>query len=286
MIIEKLEKQTGFTDVEKGIAKYLLENGFEIRKMSISTLAQMTYTSPAAITRFCRKLGLDGYKQFRILFNAEYESYKREGYINANKPFSGLDSLEKIARNLSQLNQNTIDRVIEQFDYAQLRRVAQRMHDADVINIIGVGTAINVAMDFQLKMLHFGKPVNLTQNSAFLPGYALTSTDKTVNLIISQSGETREVLECLWLLESKNSYCVAITASPESRAAKLCQEVISVAIDEEKSYASKIDSFAVYNAFHFVLDCMFAFMYRLNFDHNEKRMKDNADSIKKSRQKK
>lgn len=63
MIIEKLMKQADFTDVEKSIAAYLMKNGFDVKNMSIQSLARATFSSPSTITRFCRKLGLDGYKK-------------------------------------------------------------------------------------------------------------------------------------------------------------------------------------------------------------------------------
>ena len=65
MIIEKLMKQADFTDVEKSIAAYLMKNGFDVKNMSIQSLARATFSSPSTITRFCRKLGLDGYKKFQ-----------------------------------------------------------------------------------------------------------------------------------------------------------------------------------------------------------------------------
>ena len=68
MIIEKLIRQEMFTEVEKNVANYLLKNGYDVKNMSISSLARATYSSSATITRFCHRLGLDGYKKFQILF--------------------------------------------------------------------------------------------------------------------------------------------------------------------------------------------------------------------------
>ena len=92
MIIDKLIKHEEFTDIEKSIADYLLRNGYEVKNMSISSLAQVTYSSTSTITRFCHKLGLDGYKKFQILFNSEYEAYAKNGVVNVNYPFTGEDS--------------------------------------------------------------------------------------------------------------------------------------------------------------------------------------------------
>ena len=283
MIIEKLMKQTDFAKVEKSIADYLMKNGFDVKNMSIQTLAHETFTSPSTITRFCKKLGLDGYKKFQILFYSEYEVYASQGAGDANYPFSGSDSFEQIARKLAKLNHDTINKAMSGFDYNQFQRIVRRMSRADMINIFSVGTSATVAMEFQQKMLRFGKIVNLTMSSCFLPGYALAGSEHTVNLIISQSGENRDVVESLKLLKKKKRYCVGITVTPESTVARMCQEVILVDVQEQGSYEEKIDTFAVYSAFHFILDCMFSFLYQLDFESNKKETQEKAYSIKESK---
>ena len=283
MIIEKLIRQSEFTEVEKSIADYLLKHGYEAENMSISELAQATFSSPSTITRLCRKLDTVGYKEFQILFHSEYDAYASQGLVDANYPFSGGVSFEQIARKLGRLNIYTIRQTVAGFDYARLKRIVRRISSADMINIFGIGTSLNVAMDFQQKMLRFGRIVNMTQNACFMPGYALAGTDKTVNLIISLSGETRDIIESLRLLRKRKSYCVAITARPDSTAARMCQEVLSVEIDEEQSYEYKIDTFAIYNAFHFILDCLFAFLYRLDYENNEKQTREKASAINQNK---
>ncbi len=279
MIIEKLMRQADFTDVEKSIADYLLQNGYEVKNMSISDLAKRTYSSPATITRFCRKLDLDGYKKFQILFNSEYDAFAMESAVDANYPFSGNDSFEQIARKLAKLNSDTISKTISGFDYNQFRRIVRRISQSDMVNIFSVGTSATVAMDFQQKMLRFGHIVNLSLSSCFLPGYALAGTERTVNLVISQSGENRDVVESLRLLKKRKAYCVGITATPDSTVARMCQEVILVELEEDRSYTAKIDTFAVYSAFHFVLDCLFSFLYKMDYEENEKLTREKASII-------
>lgn len=286
MIIEKLIKQEDFTDIEKSISNYLLQNGYDVKNMSISALAQVTYSSTSTITRFCHKLGLDGYKKFQILFNTEYEAYEKNGAVNVNYPFTRQDSYEQIAKQLEKLNQETIAKTISCFNYNQFHRIVRRMDKADMINIFSVGTSVTVAMEFQQKMLRVGKIVNLTQETCLLPGYAMAGTDNTLNLLISQSGENRDVVQNLNLLKKLGRYTVGITATPNSSIARLCQEVILLDIEENNSYEAKIDTFAIYSAFHFVLDCLFSFLYQYNFDSNTKITKEKAyivEEIKKER---
>lgn len=74
MHIDNLKAAVGFSDTEKEIANYILQRGYEIEKMSINELAAAAYTSPATIVRFCKKVGVKGYLEFRIKFDSGYEN--------------------------------------------------------------------------------------------------------------------------------------------------------------------------------------------------------------------
>ena len=72
-LLYKLEYQDNFTDLEKGIANYILDH---------TDLAEITYTSPSTISRFCKKLGEKSYNDFRIHFvSSVIDDYKSKTYI-------------------------------------------------------------------------------------------------------------------------------------------------------------------------------------------------------------
>ena len=53
-LLYKLEYQDNFTDLEKGIANYILDHKDYIVDLKIIDLAEITYTSPSTISRFCK----------------------------------------------------------------------------------------------------------------------------------------------------------------------------------------------------------------------------------------
>ena len=65
-----------FTYVEEQIAEYFLGNN---KPMSINDLADLLCVSPASITRFCKKIGLNNYKELIYLYN---EHLKENDKIN------------------------------------------------------------------------------------------------------------------------------------------------------------------------------------------------------------
>ena len=67
-LLYKLEYQDNFTDLEKGIANYILDHKDYIVDLKIIDFSQITYTSPSTISRFCKKLGKKSYNDLRIHF--------------------------------------------------------------------------------------------------------------------------------------------------------------------------------------------------------------------------
>ena len=81
-LLYKLEYQDNFTDLEKGIANYILDHKDYIVDLKITDLAEITYTSPSTISRFCKKLGEKNYNDFRIHFaSSVIGDYKSKTYI-------------------------------------------------------------------------------------------------------------------------------------------------------------------------------------------------------------
>ena len=161
MLIEMLKRQDGFTAAERTVAKYILEHGFIIKTISITELAELTYTSPASITRLCRKLGIKGYKEFRILFNTEFEETSRLDTVDVNLPFGPDDSSEQIAWNMGNLTASAVNNVLQRFDYSSLKHIVGAMELAKVISVFSTGISTLAALGFQAKMVRIGKQINV-----------------------------------------------------------------------------------------------------------------------------
>ena len=60
------EQYPSFTRSGKKLADYIFANTTETQYLSISALAEKSGVSEATITRFCHKLGLAGYNDFKL----------------------------------------------------------------------------------------------------------------------------------------------------------------------------------------------------------------------------
>lgn len=67
-ILKQLYKQENFTEREKMIAAYILENSEKVIHMSSRELARNTFTNSTTIVCFIKKLGYHSYNDFKINF--------------------------------------------------------------------------------------------------------------------------------------------------------------------------------------------------------------------------
>lgn len=55
-------------DLELSVYNYIVENSHKIIKMKIKDVANEAHVSTTTILRFCKKLGCDGYSEFKVKF--------------------------------------------------------------------------------------------------------------------------------------------------------------------------------------------------------------------------
>lgn len=284
MIMDALKMKGSLTASEAKIADYLLVNAHDIRNLGISELARRTYSSPATITRLCRKLGLSGYRDFRIVFAAELEEASRRKSVDANLPFSATDPLREVAFSMANLAASAMNNALQSFDYRRLEGVVERMASADSVNIYAVGVSATAALDFKQKMVRLGKQTNIEENSSLLPSYAFLGGKDSFDLLISHSGETPAIVECVQILRSLGRRTLAITAHPQSTVARMADDTILTHVGEDSSFSTKIEGFASFNAVHFILDCLYCWVFQQNYETNVGRSKRNARRIAAVRQ--
>src|SRR5699024_3656316 len=109
-ILEDIQnKFPSFSEKEKNLATFLLDNSHTLRNINISTLAKETNTSPATITMFAKKLNQKSFVDLKIqlgalkttqdtkktaLNNEVYEYYRR--VIENTEKLTDHESLKEI----------------------------------------------------------------------------------------------------------------------------------------------------------------------------------------------
>jgi|GEM_PF-4674496 len=124
-IITRMAEREGFTDTGCQIIDYIMYHDTELAQMTIGQLAKQTYTSNPTIIRLCRKLGMDGFREFKVRFAGDLEKYRQsKNDVDMDYPFRGNERPGDIMKNIGRLTKNTIDILYKDLDIDALTQAA------------------------------------------------------------------------------------------------------------------------------------------------------------------
>lgn len=246
-IITQLKAKKHFSHNETVLAQYILKEKSAVLSMSAYALAKATYTSPAAVIRLCKRIGLSGYQEFKIRFSAELEQASRDRFdIDANLPFHPDDNIREISLKLEQLTASSLleARGLISSMEKDFLNAADLMMNAAHIVLFGVGDAYMAGLAFHARMMRAGFTNVLTS-----PVYgeqrhlASSLTPHDCALVLSYSGSTEQTLESARVLKENNVPLIALTSNADGELASLAD--ISLFLpDREKKYQRYVNFFS------------------------------------------
>lgn len=145
-------------DTNYFIALTLLHDVHNIANMNISALADSCYTSPAAVTRFCRRIG---YKTFQ-----EFKDYAKTNVLDSNMPvvIRNRNNPEKIGEELQVVLYQKIvgwlNASENMIDVHKVQTIIEYIHHAKKVSFYGTQLSQAMAQDFQYRLVKIGKFVS------------------------------------------------------------------------------------------------------------------------------
>ena len=162
MIIGKLQYNNSFSEVERELAQYILEHPESVVEMNIRQLALVSYSSPATITRLCRKIGAKGFTDFKVKLSGELHSQEKLNYlVDVNVPFQPEDSMEEIAKKLAGISLDSIRSTRESFHYGRMENIVRCIMKSSVVDVYGEGDSLYAAFEFKNKMMRIRRQVRI-----------------------------------------------------------------------------------------------------------------------------
>lgn len=226
-LLRKLNDESFLSDSEIIVAKYLIENYRDISNLSTRELAKRTYTSSAAIVRFCQKLGFKGYSDFRINFLKEIMQHGDEVQAQI---ISEQDNIDTIIKKVREININSINEAYDMLNPALLSRVLKLFNQADYIDFYVVDRCINFAGEIAESFLFANKKSTIHTSMPLQYLQAYRTPKKHLVFFISPDGENRLQADIARLLKRQSVPTVLITSSADSTLSKIVIEHFTVPI--------------------------------------------------------
>lgn len=259
-ILDKLREKRDFTGVECDIADYVLAHMEEVTTMSIGTLGERTYTSNATIVRLCHKLGLKGYRDFRIVLSREYERglHDRSG-VDVDMPVLPSEGTANVMSNIAALTKEAIDTCYASVSTTDVRRVALAIMRARHVYLYARGDSELSAMLFANQLMKLG--IYCVDGMRFSegPAHANTAQKGDVAVVVSYSGGTlRHMRRELEILLRRGCKLVLISSAERPVGFDL-----GISFPHHESEAAKVATFYSQACIRYILNCVYAEVFAL-----------------------
>lgn len=266
MLLSHKFKQDGkFTSAEQSVIDYIMSNPQVVIQSTIKELAHLTNSSPTTILRICKKVDLEGFTELKIKLATEFNSFSLDNFrIEVVQPIPKDIPDEEIPKQFLNLHYQALTDTYNTIDFSRVFQAAHTLTQASSITIVGTGESLILGSDFHYKLLRIGKRSDLE----LLEGFQLSkiwrlNDEDTVALVISQYGRSNSVLRSIKTLSRNNIKSILITSARQNPM--IPYATLPIIIDNSETH-TKMGSFASRTAILYVLDCIYAIIFKNDYD--------------------
>ena len=200
-----------FTMVEKNIADFFIHNHDKM-DFSAKTVAAKLFVSEASLSRFAKKCGYRGYREF---------VYQYEETLVEKK-----ESMTGNTRMVLNAYQELLNKTYSLVDEEQIGRIGKYLNQAERVFVCGKGSSGLAASEMELRFMRIGVDIDSLQDSDRMRMQAVFQDKRCLVFGISISGETEGVRYLLREAHKRGAKTVMITAQNKDSYAEYCSEVL------------------------------------------------------------
>lgn len=208
---------------ERRVADFVRTSPSEVIRMSMARLSEVCSVGDPTIMRFCRRMGFDGYQDFKLNLA---QSLVPSAPFAYEQIIPG-DSIGNIVRKTCRNSLNAVQRLLEDLDPKQVEEGAKLLQAAAWIGIYATGISEVTALDAEHKFQRLGLRCQALLEPKKQWMHAESARPGEVALIFSQSGHTKQMVE-LAIAARSGGARVASVAAGESPLARVSDLVIAV----------------------------------------------------------
>ncbi len=218
---------------EKRIADYILNHIEEIKEFTSAELANNAHVGQSSVIKFIKKIGFNGFTDFKIKLSEELASQKamKPDFLHNN--ISSADTIYEATKKIAYSHINSIEETTSHISYNHLNKVIDLLETSKKVVIVGIGSSSLVGKDFQHKLTKIGKLVLHDLDPHVQISQAVTADSDDLILAISHGGETKVVIEAIIAGRKNGAKIVSITGSRNNSISALSDiSLYTVAVED------------------------------------------------------
>ncbi|MYL57619.1 MurR/RpiR family transcriptional regulator [Virgibacillus halodenitrificans] len=242
--------QNDFTKTEKAVADFILEYPSSVVSLTTKDIANKTNTSEAAVIRFCKRIGINSFKDFKIALAKDLDFNREEFFYDSTIQLDDntYDFVNKIFTRSSKALQSTSQLLSIQ----ELEKAVELIHSANRVYLYGAGGSSIVAHDFTLKLLRINTMAIHHQDIHVQMMNAANMDKNDVLFVVSTSGETKEVLDLLTVAKERGTPAILLTQKKKSKARNKANVILDTSLEEQSirigTMAARLAQLAIIDA--------------------------------------
>lgn len=207
-------KYNSFTNTEKKVADYILENGEKVVYMSITDLAYACNVADSSVFRFCKSMDLRGYQEFKIALAHSISPDNQTPHLSSEVTME--DTIEELSAKILATNISALTETYNLIDEDDISKAIDSMINADRFYFFGVGTSLMTALEAKNKFMRITNKADCIIDTHLQAMSAALMTEKDVAILISYSGSTKDTLEVAKIAKERGAMIICITRFAKS----------------------------------------------------------------------
>ena len=242
-ILEQLENpKFKATKSEKTLIEYVKSDLDNIIYKSISVIAKESGVGEATITRFTKKLGFNGFQDFKVTLAKEISNKKNTSIINLHVHRD--ESVKETASKMLKSSINILDQTVNNIDLDLMCKCRDLIMNAKRLYFIGIGHSGIAATDINYKFMRIGFTTTPVTDSHIMLTMSSITNDDDVIVAISNSGTTKEVVKTVKQAKENGTKIISLTEDSDNPLRALADYALTYisaeTIFETGSISSKI----------------------------------------------
>ena len=225
------------TPSEQRVGRWILEHPKEAANITLARLAAECETSEPTVVRFCRRVGLGGFRELAIRLTEALSNPTTyvHRHVSANDSCSDavikvMDaSIQSLVEMRSQLSEMPVDAAVD------------AMKAARQIAFAGLGASGHVARDACHKFFRLGIPCTSLHDTTMILQFATIAESRDVLILLSHTGRWSEFALAAKLARERGATVIAIT-TPESAIATEASLLFPCSVVEDTSLYTPMSS--------------------------------------------
>ena len=237
MLNEIQDRTPDLSRAEQRVARWVVKHPKQASRATLAEVAMECGTSEPTVIRFCRSIGLDGFREFTIRLTEDLSRPVSNVHSSVSADDTASDAVTKVmdASIRSLLDMRAIMSSLPVDD------AVAAMSDARQIAFAGLGASGHVAADACQKFFRLGTPSAALTNTPDILQFAGVSEPGDVIIFISHGGQWPELARAAKLAHERGATVIALT-DQDSKLASLASIVFPCEGVEDPSVYTPMSS--------------------------------------------